>query len=234
MSFNDLTLLLMAIATAGVVFVAWRFDKERLYASIIMFLVLIALTGSKLVTFLGFETNAGNIFYAGAFLATYFIVERHGKREGVKTIGTTVVAMVFFLTLLTLALSLKSVTGAAPGDDQLAQALAPTLRIAFASTVSYVMSQSANLLIYLSLKKRYGHRYLWLRANIANAVAQVLDSFVFFTIAFAGVVAPANILEIMVVGFAIKVLFMACAAPLLYLNHVEEDTDGKFNTLVIR
>ena len=45
-------------------------------------------------------------------------------------------------------------------------------------------------------------------------------------IAFGGVVPPASVGEVIVVGFALKVAFMMCAAPLLRLNRYEETDDG--------
>ena len=94
---NELILLLTAVVSAVFVFTAWRFGKERLYSAIIVFLILIASLGGKIVTFAGHPTNTGNIFYASVFLATYFLIERYGKREGIRSIWIGVVWVVFFL-----------------------------------------------------------------------------------------------------------------------------------------
>ena len=64
---NEILLLIMAFVSAGYVIVSWMLGKERLYTAIIIFLVLISTVGGKIVTFFGYETNTGNIFYASVF-----------------------------------------------------------------------------------------------------------------------------------------------------------------------
>lgn len=69
---NELLLIVIAIMSALFVVVGWRLGKERLYTVIVIFLLLIVAVGGKVVSFFGYETNTGNIFYASVFLATYF------------------------------------------------------------------------------------------------------------------------------------------------------------------
>src|SRR5262249_12428514 len=95
-----------------------------------------------------------------------------------------------------------------------------------ASLIAFVLSQNLNIFIYIWLKERWNGSKLWLRANIASFVAQILGSVVFFGIAFWGIVPPANIADIIVTGFVIKVIYVALVTPLLYLNRIESE-DGR-------
>ncbi len=218
MQFNDYILLLTAILSAAMVLIASKTDKERLYSLIIIFLFLISIVGGKVVEFFGHQTNTGNIFYASVFLATYFLVERYGTREGVRSIFVGVTAVVFFSVLLQLTLMLISSPGSVAFNNALAAAFAPAPRLALASLVAYMLSQTLNVYLYAALKKYFEERQLWLRANISNVLSQLLDSAVFFSIAFFGVVPTENVADILLTGFVIKVAFMLIASPLLYLN----------------
>jgi len=231
---NELLLLLTAIISAGVVFAAWQIDKERLYSAILIFLILISILGGKIVEFFGYETNTGNIFYASIFLATYFLIERYGKREGIRSIWIGVIGVVFFSVLLGLALLYASSPSTVTLSEALTTAFAPFSRLALASLVGYAASQTLNVYLYLYLKQRFNNGRLWLRANIANASAQLLDSLIFFTVAFWGIVPLANVQEVMVTGFVIKVVFMMAAAPLLYMNRVEEGEDAGYASIAFR
>jgi uncharacterized integral membrane protein (TIGR00697 family) len=228
---NELLLLTTSIVSAGFILLAWKFNKERLYGVIAINLILISLLGGKIVEFFGYQTNTGNIFYASAFLATYFLIERHGKQEGARSILIGSVAVVFFTIFLKLSIALQSVDVSSALDMAYAKAFDPTFRLAFASVLAYIVSQTVNVNIYSALKHKFEGAHLWLRANISNVVAQAIDSVVFFVIAFWGVVPPDNIKEIILTGFTIKVLFMVCASPLLRLNTMQYEEEKGYSTV---
>jgi uncharacterized integral membrane protein (TIGR00697 family) len=232
---NELLLILTAIVSAGFVFAAWRFGKERLYTVIIVFLILIASVGGKIVEFFGHETNTGNIFYASVFLATYFLIERFGKRAGIYSIWIGVLGIVFYTALVQMTVTLGGAETTAPLNTALATAYSPVSRLALASLIAYVLSQNLNVYLYHFLKQKVpDQKSLWLRANTSNFFAQICDSLVFFTIAFWGTVAPENIGEIILTGFIIKIVYMALASPLLYLNNIEEDETEEYATIALR
>jgi uncharacterized integral membrane protein (TIGR00697 family) len=231
---NELLLLLTAVVSAVFVFTAWRFGKERLYSAIIVFLILIASLGGKIVIFAGHPTNTGNVFYASVFLATYFLIERYGRREGIRSIWIGVVWVVFFSFLVQLTIHLVSAPGSEGLSNALTVAFSPVPRIAFASLLAYASSQTLNVYLYILLKEKMDGKHLWLRANASNLAAQILDSIIFFTVAFAGVTLPTNLGDLILTGLTIKILYMACASPLLYFNFVEEDGGPKTSTVVFR
>ena len=223
MGFNEALLLVEACLCAGFVFVAWKLDKNRLHGLIIIFLILIATTGGKVIEIFGHATNAGNVFYAAVFLATYFLIERWGTSEGFRAIGVGIVGVLFFTVFLQITVAFESVPGGAPFADALGVLFETTPRLALASLAGYAASQALNVYLYAALKRRFGGRHVWLRANVANAAAQALDSIIFFSVAFGGLVSSPAIADIILTGYAVKVAFMMLAAPLLYLNSVEED-----------
>jgi len=222
---NEVLLVLTALASALFVVVSWHLGKERLYSAIIVFLILIAAVGGKTVEFFGLTTNTGNIFYASVFLATYFLIERYGRREGISSIWIGGIAVLFFSVLARLTTSLTGTPETAALDAAFDVAFSPLARLTFASLLAYVISQTLNVYLYSYLKERLNGGYRWLRANAANAAAQFVDSIVFFLIAFAGVVPLSSVGEVILVGFSLKVVFMMVAAPLLRLNRFEEIED---------
>jgi uncharacterized integral membrane protein (TIGR00697 family) len=230
---NELLLATTAMVSALFVVGGWRLGKERLYSVTIVLLILIVAVGGKIVTFFGHETNTGNIFYASVFLATYFIIERYGRREGVYSMWVGIAAVMFFSAFISLTVALIGAPDTGPISNALSVAYAPVSRLALASLCAYVLSQSLNVYLYLRLKDRMRGKYLWVRANVANFVAQILDSAIFFTVAFWGTVSPVNIWDILLTGFVIKVVFMLLTSPLLYLNTLEEFDDGSGSVAIV-
>ena len=234
MGLNEVLLFVEAVVCASIVVAVWKLDKERLLGLIAVALILIATTGGKLITVFGHTTNAGNIFYAAIFLATYFLIERYGRKEGVRAIWWGAIALLSFLALAELSVAFVGSGETALFDAALFDVFARAPRVAFASLIAYAAAQSLNVYLYGYLKRRLAGRYLWLRANAANALAQVLDSTVFFSVAFVGVVAPPNVLDIILTGYLIKVVFVMLASPLLYLNTLEEDEEDGQPAVTLR
>lgn len=231
---NNFLLLAISIVSAGFVLVAWRLGKERLYSVIIVFLILIATAGGKIVEFFGYETNTGNIFYASVFLATYFLIERYGKEEGIRSIWIGIIGVAFFTILAGLSALQIGSESTTQVNNALSVVLGSAPRLAFASLLAYGISQSVNVYLYIYLKQKFNGARLWLRANLANAAAQAVDSIIFFVVAFGGTIAPANIGEVILMGLVIKIVFMMAASTLLFLNKVEQEEGGGFSSILMR
>lgn len=223
---NEILMLLTAVLCTGAILVTWRLGRSRLYCLILIFLILIAAAGGKVVTFFGHETNTGNIFYAAAYLATYFLLERYGRRAGFYAVWIGALGVAFYSLLVYITIQLAGSPETSALNSALPIVFEPVPRVAFASILAFVISQNVNIRLYLHLKAGLLGASRWWRANIANALAQMLDSLVFFVIAFAGVVPNVNVGDILFTGLAIKVAYMAITAPFLYLNGMELDEDG--------
>lgn len=234
MGLNELLLFATVLLCTGLVFGAWKLDRERLYGVIVLFLILISVGGGKIAEFFGYTTNTGNIFYGAVFLATYFLIERYGGREGVRSIGVGVAGVAFFVLMISLTSILIGVENGSVPSTALSATASILPRIAFASLLAYALSQTLNVLLFIYLKRRMQGRRLWLRANLSNAAAQLLDSAVFFTIAFWGIASPENIWEILITGFVMKVVYMMLVSPLLYTNTIEREEGADYVAITLR
>lgn len=226
MGINEFILFGTAIVSIVLVHTAWKYDRNRLFGVILIFLILISVAGGKIVEFFGYVTNTGNIFYASIFLATYFLIERYGSREGIRAIWIGVTGTLFFSVLLQFVILLHGSPLTGDLNAALSVAFAPLSRLSLASLMGFIFAQSFNVFLYTYLKDRHPQQHVWLRANVSNICSQIIDSLVFFSIAFIGVVQPGQVWEVLVTGFVIKVAFMVLAAPLLSLNRIEEKDDG--------
>lgn len=220
-----LTLVTAVISTLGIV-CCLKLGRSRLYTLILVFLFLVSTVGGKVIPIFGLDANAGNVFYAAAYLATYFLVERYGKRAGIYSVWLGAIGVTFFVILRALAVVLVGSPETATLNAALSSAYVAVPRVALASVLAYIISQSINVHLFVALKERANGANLWWRANVANAVSQLVDSAVFFPAAFGGLLLHSRVLELILTGLAIKILYMMLAAPLLYLNDLETDEDG--------
>ncbi|MDO8495955.1 MAG: queuosine precursor transporter [bacterium] len=214
---NEVIFILSAVANILFILFAARRGVEWLLATIPVNLILIAIFGAKLITVFGFITNAGNVFYACVFLATHFLIERHGKRAGLKTIWYGACLVLFFVLMSNFATQSIGL----PLSDRVNSAILTlfsfSLRITFASIIAYVFAQCVNILVYEWLKEKTHEKFLWLRSNGANVIAQLVDSLLFFSIAFFDLPGPL-LVQAILAGWFIKILVVAIGTPFLYFD----------------
>jgi uncharacterized integral membrane protein (TIGR00697 family) len=99
--------------------------------------------------------------------------------------------------------------------DAFALMMGGTPRIWFAGIVAYGVSQTLNVTIFSWLKGREGAKLLWLRAGAASILSQIVDTFLFVSIAFWGVF---PIAELLIGQMIAKVVLSAIVVPpLIYL-----------------
>jgi uncharacterized integral membrane protein (TIGR00697 family) len=215
---NELLFFVRLLVDFAFVLLAFRMGKEWLFASIIVNLIMISTFGGIIVNLFGFTTNVGNVFYAAVFLAIHLLAEHYGKKEALKTVWVGFWSIFIFIALSELTVNYGFVS-----PDSLAAAASFTFhtapRIALASMVAYIITQYLNVYLYDYLHKRTGQAKLWLRDNLSNILGQLIDSVLFFTIAFLDVLAPHVLLQSMMFGFFIKILAGFIGTGFLYLSY---------------
>lgn len=199
---NETVFLLSIVTSLFLVFLAGRVSRTWLFGTIAMNLTLVGVFGSHLIEVFGFTTNAGNVFYASVFFATYLLLDRDPKSGPLSYITFGVGAIGFFYVS---SMFVSLVTGGNAGVSGVPSVL-------LASAVAYVFAQHTNILLYRFFK---GPR--WLAGACVNVLAQGVDSCLFFTIAFPDL--PGTVLlEVIVVGWVIKSAVVILGIPLLALD----------------
>lgn len=222
---NELLFLTRALIGLLVAAAVARLGRSWLVVMIVLDVVLIGVFGAKLITLFGLVTNTGNSLYAAAFFATQLLTEHYGKKEALRSIWIVVWAMIFFMlmgqfTLLTVGIAETQAVNQA--IDTLFSA-AP--RVAAASVIAFILAQLVNINVFSYFHKQTHGRKLWLRVNGSNIVGQAVDSLIFFTIAFWGVVSTPVLIQTMLVGYGLKVGVGLISTFFFYLSAPPLDQD---------
>ena len=216
---NELLLLAKILAECAFVLFASRLGKHWLVLTVAVNLILVSIMGAKVVTFFGFETNAGNTYYAGVFLAIQLLLERYGKGESWRAVWMGLGAIVFFMVMARFAVYQMTPTYLSQGaSDAIRMLFGFIPRIAIASIIAFVAAQFINITLYDALHKKTGQHWLWLRSVAATVSGQAVDSVLFFSIAFLGVLPVGALIGVMLTGFVVKVLIGIVGIAFLYLN----------------
>jgi hypothetical protein len=160
---------------------------------------------------LGIVVPAGVFIYAITFTLLDLINERLGKRGARQIIGTA-----FCANLLLAAYAWLTVWWPAPaffdGQPAVARVLGATPRIVGASLVAYLVASLVDAELFAWWRARIGG-YRWARVLVSNAASTAVDSTVFVTLAFAGVL---PILPLAVGQYVVKMAVTVLSLPLIY------------------
>ncbi|MCB1124435.1 MAG: queuosine precursor transporter, partial [Verrucomicrobiae bacterium] len=90
-------------------------------------------------------------------------------------------------------------------------------RIILGSLLATVCAQLWDIYIFEWVKRRTGSRHLWLRNNVSTAGSQLMDTTIFYTVAFYGVI-PNEVLPKLILGtYILKLLVALVDTPIVYL-----------------
>ncbi len=204
-------------------------------------LVVANIIAVKLVTIFGQVVPAAVIVFPISYICGDVLTEVYG-------FGRTrrVIWLAFACNLLAVvAIWIGQVLpGAAFWDAQAAyqRILGFTPRLLLASFGAYLVGEFANAFVLARMKLLTGGRMLWARTIGSTLVGQGLDSLLFITIAFWGIIPPAGIISAIVTQWLFKVAYEVLATPLTYavVNFLKRregmdvfDHDTSFNPVAL-
>lgn len=217
---NEFIFFIASFFDIFIVFSAGKLGRAWLYATIATNLILVSTFGAKLINIFGFTTNSANIFYACVFLATHILIEKYGKKSGLLTIPIGLISIILFIMLSQMTLLFAGTGDSSTLDESLKIVFQVSPRIAFASMVAYILAQFVNILVYDHIKKITEGQFLWLRDNLSNITGQFVDSILFFSIAFFGILPTDILIQSITAGYIIKLTVGIIGTFFLYgVNH---------------
>lgn len=159
---------------------------------------------------------AAVIVYIFTYPIVDVIVEVYGKKEGRRTVQAGLITQIFALIFIAITVHLPS----APvfKDQQSFETiLNGSFRVIVASLISYAVSQNLDVFVFNKLKSKHGQKKLWLRNNASTMLSQLLDTTIFITIAFYGMMPIGVLGSLILTQYIFKFLASIINTPLVYL-----------------
>ncbi|MDZ7588149.1 MAG: queuosine precursor transporter [Parasphingorhabdus sp.] len=173
--------------------------------------------GNKLVALGPLAVEAGIFAFLLLVVLSSAVAEVFGRATANRLVGYGMVPIVATMLLIQLVLALPP---ASFWEDEKRIAfdivLNQSARLMVAGIIAYAISQFLNVFIFTRLK-RADSGLLWLRSAIAGVASQAVDTLVFITIAFYGVV---PIMAILPGQLLAKVVLSALLVPPLIYGAV--------------
>jgi queuosine precursor transporter len=197
---------------------------------------------AKIITVFGLVLPAGVIIFPLSYIFGDVLTEVYGYGR-----ARQVIWLAFSCNLVAVAaIWAGEMLPPAPfwrGQGAYEAILGQTPRILAASFLAYLVGEFANSFVLAKMKIITGGRWLWARTIGSTFVGQGLDSAVFMTGAFAGIIPWDHLAGAIVAQWLAKSGFEVVATPLTYvvvnlLKRLDKsdayDRGTRFNPLIIR
>ncbi len=178
-------------------------------------------TASKPVQLGGIVVPAAIFIYTLTFTLIDLINESLGKQGARKVILAAFVANLLLALYIQFAVILPPASFYS-GQEAFAGVLGSTPRIVFASLTAYLISSLIDAEVF-AFWKAYIHRMKWMRVLVSNGISTGVDSGIFITLAFYGVM---PIWPLIQGQYIVKMAITLLSLPLIYLVRSRKESSS--------
>ncbi len=167
----------------------------------------------KVIDIGGIFAPAAVLAYALTFLISDVLAEVYGKKKVKQVIMTGFITQIITLVLVRIAVWWPP----APFfefQEEFVLVMGANLRIIIASMAAYLVSQYHDVWAFHFWKEKTKGRHLWLRNNLSTWGSQLMDTIIFITVAFYGVM---PLLPLIMGQYLVKIAIATIDTPLAYL-----------------
>jgi len=178
-------------------------------------LVVIAnIMANKIVVLGPLTVPGGILIYSATFLITDLISEIWGKKKAHQAVWAGFYANIVLVMSIWIVTAWQAAPFAIEFSEKFTEVLTLTPRIILGSMIAYLISQHHDVWAFNFWKQKTNENYLWLRNNASTLVSQLIDTVVFITIAFTGVL---PIIPLIVGMYIAKIIISLIDTPFMYL-----------------
>jgi len=170
---------------------------------------------SKLATIFGFTFGAGVLFFPISYVFGDVLTEVYGYARARKVVWAGFGALIFASVMSAIVLAFPPAPGW-PHQAAFETVFGGTPRIAGASLIAYFAGEFTNSFVLAKMKIATSGRFLWARTIGSTIAGELVDSAIFYPLAFLGVWSGAQVVAVMISNYLIKVGWEAVMTPFTY------------------
>lgn len=189
---------------------------DLVMAAFVTILICSNLIGaSKVCNLFGFTFGAGILFFPISYVFGDILTEVYGYARSRKVVWAGFGALAFTSFMCWVVIKMP------PSPGYLNQAALETVfggtpRIVIASLGAYFIGEFTNSYTLAKMKIWTKGKFLWTRTVGSTIVGELVDSLVFYPLAFLGIWPADLVIKVMISNYVIKVLWEILMTPLTY------------------
>jgi uncharacterized integral membrane protein (TIGR00697 family) len=216
---DELLFILIALADLVVMLLMWKMGRRWLELFIILNYIFASLFVQKFSPVFGITTTITACFYAAIFLGTDIITEHFGKKAGYRLIWQAFFAVLALTVVQQLVLELPHTPETATMAGAMDTLFSAVPRVTAASLFTFLVVQRFDIWLYHWIHKKTKGAHLWLRNIVSTATSQLIDTVMFFGLAFYGLMPLEVLIQIGIVGYIVKLIVALADTPFIYLSY---------------
>ncbi len=194
----------------------YSFRFITLVALFVTCLIAANITAVKLISLYGLLLPAAIVIFPVSYILGDVLTEVYGFRQARRVIWLGFLCNLIVVAAIWIGLVLPAASFW-DGQEAYERILGAAPRILAASFLAYLVGEFANAFVLAKMKIATEGRFLWARTIGSTLVGQGLDSLVFITLAFAGVIPLGALATAIVTQWLVKSAYEAAATPVTYL-----------------
>ena len=186
--------------------------------------------------------GAGVLFFPISYVFGDVLTEVYGYAHSRKVVWTGFAAMIFASFMAWFIVMLPPAQGW-QGQEAFATVFGSTWRIVVASLIAYAVGEFVNSYVLAKMKIWQKGKQLWMRTIGSTIFGELVDSIIFYPLAFLGIWPTDIVIKVTISNYIIKVLWEVIMTPLTYqvvgfLKRAEHedyyDIDTDFNPFSLK
>ncbi|MGN5881767.1 MULTISPECIES: queuosine precursor transporter [Staphylococcus] len=217
MFYNEILGVIAFLVTFTLMVAMYRlFGKQGLIAWVAIGTVIANIQVIKTVDIFTISATLGNVMFASIYLATDILNDIYGRKVAKRAVWMGFSSSLVMIILMQLSLHFV------PAPEDMAQKALSTIfnivpRIALGSIIAYIIGQHFDVFIFNAIKKVFhSDRTFALRAYGSTILSSIIDTALFVSIAFIGLLPGGAVFEIFITTYFLKLLATLFNVPFGY------------------
>jgi uncharacterized integral membrane protein (TIGR00697 family) len=166
-----------------------------------------------------FIFGAGILFFPISYFFGDILTEVYGYAYDRRAVWAGFVALAFAAIMAQIVIALPPGPGTYMENYQhgMETVFGNSWRVAVASMIAFWSGSFVNSYVLAKLKIRTQGRYLWMRAIGSTAIGELVDSSLFYMLAFYGLWPTSEVIQVAFAQYFLKTSWEILATPLTYL-----------------
>ena len=204
----------LILSFAVTIFCYKKYGKYGLYIWMSVLVIICNIQTTKISELFGLTISLGNISYGALFLTTDILTEKYGKNSTYNATKISFITMAIFALLMYIFLQYRP-SKIDFSQDALVTIFSYVPRVTVGSLLAYYISQRCDAFLYSKLKAKYNK--VWISNNVSTMISQILDTLIFVTIAFVGIMNYTEIIDLIITMILFKWVIALLDTPFMIL-----------------
>ena len=204
----------LILSFAITIFCYKKYGKYGLYIWMSVLVIICNIQTTKIYELFGLTISLGNISYGALFLTTDILTEKYGKNSTYNATKISFITMAIFALLMYIFLQYRP-SKIDFSQDALVTIFSYVPRVTVGSLLAYYISQRCDAFLYSKLKAKYNK--VWISNNVSTMISQILDTLIFVTIAFVGIMNYTEIIDLIITMILFKWVIAVLDTPFMIL-----------------